>query len=389
MVNKVKRTFLWLIALMFLGSGLAYAANEYNNSAHGDTSYGVDRTSTSQYTEGNCAHCHEQHASIDGGTPADPLPKTGQAAGPDSYLLFNANHTSQTANFCFDCHRGAVASGSYQTGDLFNRSYSYRAGDYSDDSLDDILEAFSSTSAHNLGNIVTAITDQWGYTANSNPCAACHNPHVVQGDPANLPNSPKTISTTRGWPMTRPSEHGSLVADDIFWGDGSGEKMSDYVGALTYKAPYRYGTDENTDPLEYEPDGSTTATGTNLTDYVSFCLDCHSSSLTSATLGTTKVINWDTSLHGKIDSGYATDAADRLPPYNVTANYVLSCTDCHEPHGSPNFKYLLRKEVNGATSAVTENTWAAWVTFCCKCHVQDHTKSSGICTNCHNHGERF
>jgi len=114
--------------------------------------------------------------------------------------------------------------------------------------------------------------------------------------------------------------------------------MSDYAGALTYQAPYRYGTDENTDPLEYEPDGSTIADGSNLTGYNTFCLDCHSSALASAILGTTEIINWDTSFHGKTDSEYEPDTTDRLPPYNVTAKYVLSCTDCHEPHGFPNFQ---------------------------------------------------
>jgi len=370
--------------LIFLGGGAGYAG-DYADSAHGNSTYGVKRTATgfpADYTKGNCAHCHEQHASIAGDEPVPDTP-----AGPDDYLLFSDNHVDQTTNFCFDCHCGPT--GGYQTGGLVNRSYSFRAGGWTADGLNDILEAFSSTSAHNLGNIVTAITGQWGYIANSNPCVACHNPHVVQGDPANLPNSPKTTSTTRGWSVTLPSKHGSLVATDILWGDDSGEKISDYAGVLTYQPPYRYDTDETTNPLEYEPDSSTTADGSNLTDYNTFCLNCHSSALTSATLGTTKVINWDTSFHGKTDSAYATDAADRLPPYNVTANYVLSCTDCHEPHGSPNFKYLIRKEVNGATTAVTENTWAAWVTFCCNCHVQDHSKSSGICTNCHAHGNRF
>jgi len=55
---------------MFLGSGLAYAANEYTNSTYGNTTSGVDRTSTNQYAASNCAHCHEQHASIGGAEPA-------------------------------------------------------------------------------------------------------------------------------------------------------------------------------------------------------------------------------------------------------------------------------------------------------------------------------
>lgn len=63
------------------------SSGPYLNSAHGNYSpgYGVLRTSLStppnDYGRGNCAHCHEQHASIGGAEP-DP---TG---GPDKYALF-------------------------------------------------------------------------------------------------------------------------------------------------------------------------------------------------------------------------------------------------------------------------------------------------------------
>src|SRR4030043_740937 len=51
----------------------------YTISAHGNTSYGVNRTGLSSfnYSIGNCAHCHEQHASI-----------AGQTITPSGYELF-------------------------------------------------------------------------------------------------------------------------------------------------------------------------------------------------------------------------------------------------------------------------------------------------------------
>ena len=85
---------------MFLGSGVAYAG-DYTNSAHGNADgNGVDRTSFPDYAAGNCAHCHEQHASIE-----------GTDTGADNYLLFNTKSTnvsgSAPSGFCFDCHGGS------------------------------------------------------------------------------------------------------------------------------------------------------------------------------------------------------------------------------------------------------------------------------------------
>ena len=383
----MKTIFLCLAILMFLIGSVSYAGT-YLDSAHGTQNgaiTGVKRLSA--YTDGHCAHCHEQHASIGGDEPLPDSP-----AGPDNYLLFSDNHTSQTVNFCFDCHR---AVGGYQGG-LVNRSYSYRAGGWTGDTLDDILDAFTygpptSTSSHRLDDISTFINGKWGYTANSNPCIACHNPHAAQGDPANLPDSAKTTSTTRGWPVTLPSKHGSLVATDILWGDGSGEKMSDYATVYTYQAPYRSGSSS-----AYEPDGSTTTTdGTNLTDYVTFCLDCHSLALTSTTLGrSTKIIDWNATgdYHGKKDG-----VGGKKDPYAATINYVLACTDCHEPHGSPNYRYLIRKEVNGGTTDFSGDTRAAWDSLCDRCHnsklatpyCTGDNSGTLLCSGCHYHGSNF
>ena len=368
-----------MISLMLLGSGLAYAGT-YANSAHGNTTYGVDRTSTSQYERGHCAHCHEQHASIDGSEPSP----TG---GPDDYLLFNPNHTGQKINFCFDCH--VDASSQQDVGYIYNRSYSHRAGGWTADSLDDILQAFAYgppdsliSSSHNLDDIKRFITGKWGYTANSNPCIACHNPHAAQGDPANSANNTKSFST-RGYPVSLPSDHADKYVWDVF-GNDAVEKMSNYV----YQAPYRSGSTS-----VYEPDGSVTTNGTNLTDYVTFCTDCHHSSPTpvSTRLGNTnlKDINWAASIHGGKKSWSKTDAEERKAPYKAEEkNYVLACTDCHEPHGSPNYCYNIRKEVNGGTTAVNNYTNADWDTLCSRCHTTTHEAEPVDipCIFCHYHG---
>jgi len=135
---------------MLLGSGLAYAANEYTNSAHGSTTRGVDRTSTPQYGTGNCAHCHEQHASINGTEP-DP---TG---GPDIYLGFALEQ-----NLCLGCHGG--------TPNYSNNAYPH-----------DINTDITKTSKHDLTNSDTAhraneTLAQLAVTKHVE-CTDCHNPH--------------------------------------------------------------------------------------------------------------------------------------------------------------------------------------------------------------------
>lgn len=351
----------------------------YLNSAHGSSSYGVKRSATgfpTDYPKGLCAHCHEQHASINN---SEPYP-TG---GPDKYLLFYASFVSQTDNFCLKCHTDVS---SYQSGgSITNRSYSYRAGGYTSDTLNDILEAFNNNTSHNLNDIKNYISGNWGYTNDSNPCLACHNPHSAQGDPANSPNSAKS-SGTRGWPVSRPSQHSKNNNTWGLWGDASSERMSNYTA--NYQAPYRYNS-----TTAYEPDGSSTQDGSNLTDFVTFCRDCHANQISSSE-GTRAAIDWSSSgdKHGNRN---AADQTNNLAPYtdiSGTRRYVLACTDCHEPHGSGSYAYLIRQEVNGATTSVTGNTGSAWKTLCDRCHntpadrAEHQTPFSTPCINCHKHG---
>jgi hypothetical protein len=383
--NRKFKAFVVLPALLFCLTLYPCSANSgpYLDSAHGSASYGVNRTSISStgYSKGHCAHCHEQHASI-GGSEPDP---TG---GPDKYTLFYPNYNSQTNSFCLTCHTDVSP---YQTGGLVNRSYSYRAGGWTSDTLNDINEAFSIISpgtSHDLDDIKTFITGKWNYTSDSNPCNACHNPHMANGDPANSPNSTKS-SGTRGWPASRPSQHSKDNNAWGLWGDDAGEKMNDYTTG--FQAPYRYNS-----TTAYEPDGSSMQNGSNLTDYVTLCTDCHNNTNTiySTTLGRNLYkFNWNVEKHG---GGSATNDSftDVIAPYQEAnlGTYVLSCTDCHEPHGSSN-RFLIRKGINGGTATTTvtiittpDNT-REWKSLCSKCHgssVFDAHHPSGLnCNTCH------
>jgi len=85
------------VALSCLSPQLVLAGL-YADSAHGqkvDRSSIDNRFSDPPYAVGNCAHCHEQHASL-GGVEPDP-----QGGLPSKYLLF-ASMTSHA--FCNECH---------------------------------------------------------------------------------------------------------------------------------------------------------------------------------------------------------------------------------------------------------------------------------------------
>jgi predicted CXXCH cytochrome family protein len=331
------------------------AAYGFYLGAHGNGTYGVDHNSRS-YNMGECVNCHA----------ANNISGTSSHGGQ----LFEANNE----DFCFKCH---TDTSSYQTGGLVNRSYSYRAGGYAD-TLNDIQEAFSFTApatSHNLSDIGTFITGKWGYTSDSNPCVACHNLHIALGDPANAPNSRKT-SGTRGYsPVSRPSLHSKDTGVWGLWGDVAAERTNTYASSLAgiYQAPNA--------ASGYEPDGSSTQDGSNLTDFNTLCTDCHddTNDITSTPLGGTLVkFDWSIDKHG---GGSATDDSfgiDVKAPYQEAqlGTYVLACTDCHEPHGSPN-NYLVRKQVNNGAVTVTQyGDNDEWRTLCERCH--DNISSDGI-----------
>ena len=353
-MSHLPTKILIIVALFVWGliSSSVATGDAYTSSAHGNTSYGVNRSGT-EYTTGACAHCHDTF---------DPN-ICGQEGHP--YMLFLNNDNS----FCTECHDNTTT---YVTTPIVNRSYSYRAGGWTTDSVDDILEAFSFTSpgsSHDLDDIRTFIEGNWGYTADSNPCTACHNHHMAQGDPPNLPNAAKS-SGTRGWLLARPGQHDT--APWGLWGDDTSERMNAYTS--DYRAPYRYNS-----TTSYEPDGSAITDGTNLTDFNTFCTDCHNTTntISSTALGRNlRFIDWDNEKHGK---GYADAFLSTLSPYTGSAgDYVLSCLDCHEPHGSVNVT-LIRAEVNGEvvnpiTTIASSGCLAA----------TDHNKElASLCSRCH------
>lgn len=357
-------------------------AGPYLDSAHGNETFGVLRSGMPAFTRGHCAHCHEQHASLNDDEPSP----TG---GPDAYMLFEAPFASQKKTFCFECH---VDAGGYQVGAVTNYSYSYtfggdtQSGDYDTDLYDAFGHTRTRGSSHSLEDMVGQALGKTMYDANGNawslpasitPCDACHNPHLARR------NSPVSLSGgALNTAVSRPSDHDNL------WGDETGEYMSD---AGTYQAPYWYGRTDR-----YEPGNDTTQDGTNLPDYTRLCTDCHN---TYNTIYSTNgrlpdgprnliQIDWGSSgdAHGGLDG---TPSGLKSPYALASGNLVLSCLDCHEPHGTTNNVYLLRSSVNGARVSVTGEDQNGWNSLCgTSCHTVPHPNRNS-CASCHRHGGDF
>ena len=363
-----------------LGAGLfclllpaAALAGAYLLSAHGSSSIGVARPAMTSagYGQGNCAHCHGMHDSLGG---VEPAPAGG---APSPYTLFagSSNPTIRpydvTSNFCFNCHSG---TGSAQQ--VTNYDYSQRFGGGDSTGPQDIMAAFNLNpnnqgSYHNLGDIKTFVgnnsgTYPWFSSSYSNPCDGCHNPHLAKRNWVAIPSN-SAISKPSG------VNHFSL------WGEASPQLMSAY----SYEAPYS--TFQTTYVAAYrEPNAGSTTDGSITPDYAGFCTDCHNSTntITSTSLGTLKKIDW--SAAGDKHGGYARDYNGTTPPNNFRnpyagiasskANLVLSCLDCHEPHGSPNIM-LLRRRINGENvgtdGLVTTGNAESMGYVCRRCHMDD------------------
>jgi len=371
--QKMIQIFSIIISLFFvlLIYGHVAMAGPYLDSAHGNTGYGVLRTSLSaapnDYAKGNCAHCHEQHASIGG---SEPTPLSGSASSfcifADNLSGVTANPYSQSDDFCFYCHCYTDAS-SLQTSNFTNYDHSHTFGGYSSSTPASIFAAFNQTSYHNLYDIQDFAQTNFSsfFESDSNPCVACHNPHLAKRNKENVTDPSYTA-------ISRPTVHEGL------WGDGSGEKMSDYYSGH-YRAPY-YSSSTST----YEPGGTSTYNGSTMPDYATFCIDCHNNTNTiySHALGRNlKTIDWETAggesggdKHGK---NAATVGLDIKNPFassglGVTIGFALSCLDCHEPHGAPNVM-LIRNGVNGGTLAgnIPSFNSSNWPYLCCRCHQDD------------------
>jgi hypothetical protein len=379
-----------VVLLLFLTAS-SFAEVNYTSSAHGDNGEGVSRVDLQDnYVTGNCAHCHEQHASMDSVTHA-----------ANESLLFSATDSdvviySTASNFCFQCHSsaGGVENYDYSAtfGSLILSGDSAVAVDSSGATQpSSILDAFNATHGHNLSDVYQyAINNPTlfpSFKAGSNSCTVCHDPHVARRNHSDPTDA--TLSV-----ISLPDEHGDLFGD----GDGDGlssdgdegssvsERMSRWAVAPEYVAPFN------------EADAVDTP------DYNTFCLYCHNEAVATtesyplhfgSVSGYVLPIDWfdiagDTGdgnqtgtyvvpgdKHGlNIATGNAAIEApfgDPNDDSNLENDFILSCTNCHEAHGSDN-DYMHRRVINGIPlGVIISGVTSALGQHCFPCHEEDST----------------
>jgi len=359
-----------LVRCLLLGAVCFFATpvmgGPYLESAHGDPTYGVIRTTLdaqySQFATGNCAHCHETHASLQGEEPSP-------AGGPASHTLFAGEfNTSRTQNryvesdnFCFYCH--SDSSGPM----VKNQDYSTTfGGGSSGEGPQSIIEAFNLVSYHNLYDIWSFLNSDPVYSVwfakRGNPCSACHNSHLAKRN---------WDSAQSGFPLL--SAISKPGASNSLWGEN--EVMSAYLG---YESPYAAG--ENLEPAEVGIQD-----GTNTPDYIAFCITCHTEDniIASTTLNRDlKTINWgQTAIYPDKHGSLSRDGTDHFrEPYSSAAglknNFVLSCLDCHESHGSKNIM-MLRRRINGEDLEGVVDSPDTMSYICKRCHTDDLSAAAG------------
>lgn len=346
---------------------------------------------TSSAHERTGLHCTDCHGTNAHGSPNIKLL---QAAAVDT--------------LCFQCHQDGMLSNPALSG-----------------TVDDIQEAFGQSERHNLGTAFTV--DGRTYSLQ---CSSCHNPHVVTGKHWDVANgvSPVTRPDLNADPVTNPRAMGNTL-----WGAVPGEKMQDFAAQGAGTGGWYYSVARG-DGIVWDQGGyyqppkagsgySFEFTGDILPDYTTLCLDCHTHRMSAAN----PPVNWgqgvactDNSVdppdqrvecgaqHGLAPAGkpsYMSDSgtagnwgASGNPdvlfrmnyvtrgrgaghfmrwPYdsaerNAGINFVMSCTDCHEAHGS-SAASMLRTTVN-AYGPGTSN----WNTMCNNCHYYYGGQHSGM-----------
>lgn len=375
MKNAASKKQGWLVnsflLLIVIFSTTSAFSGPYRDSAHGNSVYGVNRSSLdtkfNNFKPGNCEHCHETHASLDG---VNPLP-TG---APSPHTLFaesfdtenTLNPYLETSNFCFFCHNSN--SGPQVTNQDYSRSF---GGGLSGQGPQSILAAFNQASYHNLYDIwnflINDLTYKDWFAKRANPCSGCHNSHLAK----------------RNWDNGQPgfpllSAISLPGTSSPLWGENETMNAAYPTG---YEAPF---TDASIG-INREPAGVGDANGANTPNYVGFCATCHNSStiLFSTTLNRNlKLINWtNTGLNQNKHGSLARDGADTFrEPYATSAstksNFVLSCLDCHESHGSENIM-MLRSRINGENQGGTIVSTDAMGNACKQCHPDDLEAGTG------------
>jgi hypothetical protein len=337
--------------------------------------------------------------------------------GSSNIKLLNASSGTSLEGFCFNCHTDGRITNNALSGPGL---------------ADDIQQAFSYSQKHDIGT---------NFSVNGKTftlqCTTCHNPHVVTGKHWNVASgvTPITRPDLTADPATNPRAVGTTL-----WGATAGQKMDDFAARTSgtggwkfnmYRG-YQFGTTSlpSDQSAVYQPPKKGSGYdfefgGDVLPDYPTFCLDCHSSKMSDSVYP----INWGQGIPWNYDGNPTTWVTARAPhglysanqpyygtdpgtegnngnpdpifnqpgvtrgrgfghwmrwPYesadrNAGINFVMSCTDCHEAHGSP-VGSMIRTDPNNGTGSTT------WNTMCNNCHYYYGGQHKGMScgySSCH------
>jgi predicted CXXCH cytochrome family protein len=260
------------------------------------------------------------------------------------------------ADLCFTCHTRSDpnASGGLSPpwpdpvpGSDLVRAFSVQPNDYADAAADgDGVRIYH--------HPVSADDQQGG--ARTVTCASCHNPHTA--------SDADTATASKISKPDRPLAPDAVWLPDWKYGRG-------YMNDANHMD--QYCTSCHVNPAATNPisRGTYVPVDVNLVNDTSLDADGQPHDRFAAA-------GWASALH----------------------NGSLTCTACHDPHGSSN-AYLLRENpvdpVTGDTSTVTGFSAldtpadrAALQTFCTTCHATWTPHNTGeLCTTCHQHGGRL
>ncbi|MBU0484595.1 MAG: cytochrome c3 family protein [Proteobacteria bacterium] len=313
-----KRLLSVSVIFLFVCLGISIFAGDlfaglYLDSGHGGSNVGGQGViRLVGYAAGNCAHCHEQHASIGG---SEPVPNDSKAS---ERLLFSDLKTSgyDDNDFCLYCHGGTIG---FSNGE------------------DDIAAQFSKAPnlQHDPGTNKSLNLVNGPVT-----CLKCHNPHVAQ-------SSPPT------------NTHDEAVDGNLVTGPGSTVVSGALQGVSGVSASWVVPTAP--DPGAENLSNPTYTDIDPITMEYELCLKCHSTEESASP-------NPLTPLGGQFNpNNYATHpiattawkntwlvtnaGSGMKAPWNTAVDQSMYCSDCHGsdgsgspavgPHGSTN-AYILK-----------------------------------------------
>lgn len=324
MLSPRRKSLLFCLLIFSLLFNYSSVTANYSTSSHGNATTGVDGRATG-YETGNCAHCHDQHAS-----------RISTATTPQNYLGFTTPNT-----LCNDCHDGAPAATNIKT--FFD----------------------TKTNTHNLTG--THFAGESRATLSSNihvGCTDCHNPHEAQSGAAVGTHTNVAPGVLTGAPAVNPSWVGAWTAPSGFTEGQIDGGTYNYEWQVCFRCHSSYNTALSTWDNGF---------GNNWTD-AGLEFNTNNASYHPVV-----------QLNPNRNTATAGNSSGQHGPVFVngwTSNSTMQCSDCHsdETSGSPNGPHgsdissLLIAPYNSDTGNATSQG-----DLCFKCHDYNAYSYAATC----------